>query len=62
MKTLYIDMDNVLVDFPSETAACGSALLEWAYSGMSRSTHGPRLWRTLESTRHNQNQEHEVAR
>jgi hypothetical protein len=33
MKTLYIDMDNVLVDFPSETAACGSALLEGVHFG-----------------------------
>jgi 5'-nucleotidase len=28
MKTLYIDMDNVLVDFPSGTAACDPALLK----------------------------------
>jgi len=27
-KTLYIDMDNVLVDFPSGMAACDPALLE----------------------------------
>ena len=27
-KTLYIDMDNVLVDFPSGMAACGPALFE----------------------------------
>ena len=28
VKTLYIDMDNVLVDFPSGMAACDPALLE----------------------------------
>lgn len=28
MKTLYIDMDNVLVDFPSGMAACDPVLLE----------------------------------
>jgi hypothetical protein len=27
-KTLYIDMDNVLVDFPSGMDACDPALLE----------------------------------
>jgi 5'(3')-deoxyribonucleotidase len=27
-KTLYIDMDNVLVDFPSGMAACDPALLK----------------------------------
>ena len=27
-KILYIDMDNVLVDFPSGMAACDPALLE----------------------------------
>jgi hypothetical protein len=33
MKTLYIDMHSVLVGFPSETAACGSALLEGVHFG-----------------------------
>jgi hypothetical protein len=28
VKILYIDMDNVLVDFPSGMAACDPALLE----------------------------------
>ena len=28
VKTLYIDMDNVLVGFPSGMAACDPALLE----------------------------------
>ena len=33
MKTFYIDMDNVLVDFPSGMAACDPALLEWIHFG-----------------------------
>jgi len=33
VKTLYIDMDNVLVGFPSGMAACDPALLEWIHFG-----------------------------
>jgi hypothetical protein len=33
VKTLYIDMDNVLVGFPSGMAACNPDLLEWIHFG-----------------------------
>ena len=62
MKTLYIDMDNVLADFPSGMAACDPALLEWIRFGHEPFRSWAEVVAYLKDHAAQANQEHEVTR